>query len=41
MILVWILTAIMQSLNFQPAVDLWTWFGQNVLLTIIMLIFLA
>jgi hypothetical protein len=41
MIVVWFLTWIMSSLNWQPAVDLWHWFGQNVLLTILMLVFLG
>lgn len=41
MILVWLLTAILQSLAFEPAVLLWHWFGDNVLLTVLMLIFLA
>lgn len=41
MLVVWILTGIMQSLSFAPAVELWHWFGHHVLLTILMLIFLA
>jgi hypothetical protein len=41
MLLVWILTWILQSLAFEPAVMLWHWFGDNVLLTILMLLFLA
>jgi hypothetical protein len=41
MLVVWILTAIMQSLNWQPAVELWAWFGHHVLLTILLILFLA
>ena len=41
MFLVWILTWILDSLNFEPAVMLWHWFGDNALLTVLMLIFLA
>lgn len=41
MILVWILTWILDSQHFEPAVLLWHWFGDNWLLTIFMLIFLA
>lgn len=41
MILVWFLTMILDSLHFEPAMQLWHWFGENVLLTILMLIFLA
>lgn len=41
MVLVWILTWILSTLNFEPAVMLWHWFGENVLLTILMLLFLA
>lgn len=41
MILVWILTAILQSAHIPAAVALWQWFGENWLLTILMLIFLA
>ena len=41
MILVWILTAILQSLDVPVAIALWHWFGTHVILTILMLIFLA
>lgn len=41
MILVYILTAILQSLNVEIAVQLWQWFGQHIFLTILMLLFLA
>lgn len=41
MILVFVLTAILQSLDVQAAVQLWQWFGEHALLTILMLIFLA
>jgi hypothetical protein len=41
MILVWILTDILQSQHVDWAVQLWHWFGDNVLLTILMLLFLA
>lgn len=41
MVLVWILTAILQSQHVDIAVQLWHWFGQHVILTILMLLFLA
>lgn len=41
MVLVYFLTMILQSMSYEPAVLLWHWFGENVLLTILMLIFLA
>ncbi len=41
MIVVWILTAIMQSLHWLPAVELWHWFGEHVIITILMIVFLA
>lgn len=41
MVLVYVLTAILQSLHIPEAVLLWHWFGSHVLLTILMLIFLA
>lgn len=41
MIVVFILTAILQSLHVLVATQLWHWFGQHVVLTILMLIFLA
>jgi hypothetical protein len=41
MILVWILTDILQSTGWEPAIGLWHWFGDNVLLTVLLLIFLG
>lgn len=41
MLLVWILTGILDSLHFEPAVQLWHWFGENVLATVLLLIFFA
>ncbi len=41
MLLVWVLTWIMQGLSYQPAVDLWAWFGHHVFLTILLILFLA
>lgn len=41
MILIWVLTAILQSLGNPTAISLWHWFGNHVLLTILMFIFLG
>lgn len=41
MILVWLLTAILQSTGDDTAIHLWHWFGDNPLLTILLLIFFA
>jgi hypothetical protein len=40
-LVVWILTAILQSLDVPAAVALWHWFGDNPILTVLMIIFLA
>lgn len=41
MLLVFLLTWILESQNYEPAVLLWHWFGEHVILTILMLIFLV
>lgn len=41
MILVWILTFILAGLHWQPAMDLWQWYGDNWLITALLLIFFA
>jgi hypothetical protein len=41
MILIWILTGILASLNIPIAVLLWGWFGLHPFLTILLIIFLG
>lgn len=41
MLVVWVVTAILQSMDVPVAVQLWDWFGRHVLLTILLILFLA
>ncbi len=41
MFLVWVLTWILQQCHVDVAVQLWHWFGEHVLLTVLMILFLA
>lgn len=41
MLAIWIITGILASLGVSAAVQLWYWFGHHVILTILMLLFLA
>lgn len=41
MFLVWVLTWILESSHVPFAVNVWHWFGHHVILTILMLLFLA
>lgn len=41
MLIVWILTFILSGLGVEPAMLLWQWFGDNWLITVLLLIFFA
>lgn len=41
MLVVWILTWILQSVGVAEAVTLWNWFGDHVLATILLILFLG
>ena len=41
MLLVWVLTLILSSCGYEPAVLLATWFGEHVLGTILLILFFA
>lgn len=41
MLAIWLLTWILVSTGFVPAMALWTWFGHHVLLTVLLLVFFA
>jgi len=41
MVLIWILTAILQSLAYAPAVALWAWFGAHWIITVFLLLILG
>lgn len=41
MLVVWVLTWILEGLGNPTAISLWHWFGQHVILTILMILFLG
>lgn len=41
MLIIWVLTWILQTLNIPEAVQLWHWFGDHVLATILLILFLG
>lgn len=41
MLLVWVLTAILQSIGLPLAVSLWAWFGLHPFVTIFLILILA
>ena len=41
MLLVWVLTAILQSCGVPIAITLWHWFGLHPIITVLLILFLA